>query len=274
MVLRTTCVIILQALQYGTVDIVPALTTYLVTKVPGWQVTPSNYNLINVYAKILRFLLSPQWLTDETQKDRFHATPFWHKCNQVIPQHFDTALVHDALEAEDIGLKGESRFKPQYATKLMHPQGYRVTYVWVIFRFPDWFHCDHTLAYIEWFRRIEEPKEPLCMSPVSYATWEGNCHVAIVSIHSILWSCHLTLKFSCQRNVTWTAENILNKCSDFFLDSHSSIYMFQMCNGDFVLEDNTWSVVIKQCMTGLKRMAPYLIIHVTYIMAFVSDPAM
>ena len=71
----------------------------------------------------------PQQLTDETQKDSIHATPFWHKCNQVIPQHFDTALVHDALEAEDIGLKGESRFKPQYATKLMHPQGYRVTYV-------------------------------------------------------------------------------------------------------------------------------------------------
>ena len=78
--------------------------------------------------------------------------------------------MHDALEAEDVGLKGESRFKPQYATKLTHPKGYCVTHVQVIFRLPGWFHCDHTLAYIEWFRPIGEPKEPLHMSPVSYMT--------------------------------------------------------------------------------------------------------
>ena len=78
--------------------------------------------------------------------------------------------MHDPLEAEDIGLKGESRFKPQYATKLTHPKGYRIACVRVIFRLPDWFHCDHTLAYIEWFRPIGEPKEPLRMSLVSYMT--------------------------------------------------------------------------------------------------------
>ena len=115
--------------KYGTVDIILALTTYLVTKVPGCQVTPSNYDLVDIYAKISRFLLSPQQLTDETQKDSIHATPFWHERKQVILQHFDTALVHDALEAKDIGIKGESRFKPQYATKLMHLKGYCVAHV-------------------------------------------------------------------------------------------------------------------------------------------------
>ncbi|KAF8528243.1 hypothetical protein JB92DRAFT_3093083 [Gautieria morchelliformis] len=188
--------------KHGAVDIVPALTTYLATKVPGSRVTPSNYDLVDVYAKISRFLLSPQRLTDETQKDSVRATPFRHERKQVIPQHFDTALVHDYLEAKDIGLKG-----------------YRVARVRVIFRLPDWFHCDHTLAYIEWFRQIGEPNEPLRMSPVSYATREGRHHVAIVPIHSILRSCHLTPKFGRQRNATWTAEN--------------------MCYGDFVLEDNT-----------------------------------
>ncbi|KAF8514654.1 hypothetical protein JB92DRAFT_2918097 [Gautieria morchelliformis] len=104
---------------------------------------------------------------------------------------------------------------------------------------PHWFHCDHTLAYIEWFRPIGEPNEPLCMPPVSYATREGRHHAAIVPIHSILRSCHLTPKFGRQRNATWTAENVLDKCSDFFLNSHLSIYMFQMCDSNFVLEDNT-----------------------------------
>ncbi|KAF8517451.1 hypothetical protein JB92DRAFT_3113473 [Gautieria morchelliformis] len=97
----------LQFLQdkHGAVDIVPALTTYLATKVPGSRVTPSNYDLVDVYAKISRFLLSPQRLTDETQKDSIRATPFRHERKQVILQHFDTALVHDDLEAEDVGLK-------------------------------------------------------------------------------------------------------------------------------------------------------------------------
>ena len=70
------------------------------------------------------------------------------------------------------------------------------------------------------------------MSPVSYATREGRRHAAMVPIHSILWSCHLTPKFGRQCNVTWTAENVLDKCSDFFLNSHLSIYMSQMCDGD------------------------------------------
>ncbi|KAF8485577.1 hypothetical protein JB92DRAFT_3131185 [Gautieria morchelliformis] len=65
--------------KHSAVDIVPALTTYLVTKVPACRVTPSNYDLVDVYAKILRFLLSPQRLTDETQKDSVRATPFQHK---------------------------------------------------------------------------------------------------------------------------------------------------------------------------------------------------
>ncbi|KAF8485578.1 hypothetical protein JB92DRAFT_2760696, partial [Gautieria morchelliformis] len=63
-------------------------------------------------------------------------------------------------------------------------------------------------------------------------------HATIVPIDSILRSCHLTPKFGRQRNATWTAENVLDKCSDFFLNSHRSIYMFQMCDGDFVLEEN------------------------------------
>ena len=111
----------------------------------------------------------------------------------------------------------------------MHTQGYHIAHVQVFFRLSDWFHCDHTLAYIEWFRQIGEAKELLCMSLVSYTTWEGCCHTAIVPIHLILQSCHLTPKFSHQCNVTWTAENVLHKCLDFFLSSHLSIYMFQMC---------------------------------------------
>ncbi|KAF8511993.1 hypothetical protein JB92DRAFT_3174281 [Gautieria morchelliformis] len=161
--------------KHDAVDIIPALTTYLATKVPGSRVTPSNYDLIDVYAKISRFLLSPQRLTDETQKDSVRATPFRHERKR-----------------------------------------YRVARVRVIFRLPDWFHCDHTLAYIEWFRQIGEPNELLRLSPVSYATREGRHHEAIVPIHSILHSCHLTPKFSRQRNATWTAENVLDKCSDFF----------------------------------------------------------
>ncbi|KAF8513875.1 hypothetical protein JB92DRAFT_3083116 [Gautieria morchelliformis] len=119
--------------MYGAVDIVLGLTTYLIS----------------------RSLLSPQRLTNQMQKDTIHATPFRHEHRQAIPQHFDTALVHDDLEAEDIGLKG-----------------YCIAHVRVIFRLPYWAHYD-TLAYIEWFRRIGEPNEPLRMSPVSYATRDG-----------------------------------------------------------------------------------------------------
>ncbi|KAF8513879.1 hypothetical protein JB92DRAFT_3116025 [Gautieria morchelliformis] len=88
--------------MYGAVDIVLGLTTYLIS----------------------RSLLSPQRLTNQMQKDTIHATPFRHEHRQAIPQHFDTALVHDDLEAEDIGLKDTAVLEgEEFTTHEQQPGG-------------------------------------------------------------------------------------------------------------------------------------------------------
>ncbi|KAF8509392.1 hypothetical protein JB92DRAFT_3083772 [Gautieria morchelliformis] len=174
--------------KHGAVDIVAALAMYLRQYVPNCQITPSTFDHVD-------------------------------KC--LVPALFDTALIHDTRDAEEIGLKG-----------------YRAARIRAIFRLPHWFECSDTLAYIERFTNFTLPVEPLRMSQVSYSMRHNRRHGEIVHVNTIQRSCHLTPKFGSakHRNQTWTSENVLDECQTFFLNSQLSIYMFQMCDGDFVVE--------------------------------------
>ena len=59
---------------------------------------------------------------------------------------------------------------------------------------------------------------------------------AVIPVTSIWYGCALTSIFGKphQRDRHWTA-TVRQKCSNFFLNPHQSLYMFQLCNGDFVL---------------------------------------
>ncbi|KAF8495591.1 hypothetical protein JB92DRAFT_2834758 [Gautieria morchelliformis] len=197
--------------KHGAMDIVAALAMYLCQYVPNCQITPSTFDCVDVYTRLYIDLQSPQCLNDDIQKDIIRACPASHsprkKC--LVPALFDTALIHDTWDAEEIGLKG-----------------YRAARICAIFRLSHWF-TNFTL-----------PVEPLQMSQVSYSMHHNRRHGEIVHVNSIQRSCYLTPKFGSakHRNQTWTSENVLDECQTFFLNSQLSIYMFQMCDGDFVVE--------------------------------------
>ncbi|KAF8530855.1 hypothetical protein JB92DRAFT_2804267 [Gautieria morchelliformis] len=207
---------------HGAVDFVPALQAYLNEYVPKCCVTASVYDFVDVYKQITIELPSPQRLTDETQRDTIRATPGHPNPGRKNPEpdHFDCVLVHEDGLAEDVGIKG-----------------YRAARVRALFRLPSWFECANTLAYIEWLTPFKPPAVPLRMSRVSYAMRQGRRQAAVIPITSIRRSCALTPIFGKphQRDRRWTAPTVLEQCSQFFLNSHQSIYMFQLCDGDFVL---------------------------------------
>ncbi|KAF8499406.1 hypothetical protein JB92DRAFT_3099295 [Gautieria morchelliformis] len=211
--------------NHGAVDFVPALQAYLNAHVPKGCVTASVYDFVDVYKQIIIDIPSPQRLTDETQRDTIRATPGHPNPGRKKsePDHFDCVLVHEDGVAEDVGIKG-----------------YRAARVRVLFRLPSWFGCTDTLAYIEWCTPFKPPVVRLRMSRVSYAMRQGRRQAAVIPISSIRRSCALTPIFGKphQRDRGWTARTVLEKCSHFFLNSHQSIYMFQLCDGDFVLVDN------------------------------------
>ncbi|KAF8526818.1 hypothetical protein JB92DRAFT_3108051 [Gautieria morchelliformis] len=96
--------------NHGAMDIVAALGMYLRQYVPHCQITPSKFDRIDVYTRLYIDLQSPQRLDDDIQKDIIQACPASHspRKKSLVPAHFDTALIHDTRDAEDIGLKGTS----------------------------------------------------------------------------------------------------------------------------------------------------------------------
>ena len=94
--------------KHGCYDIVTAVATYLHQNIPTCEVTPTNADLVDVYKRISMSLPSPQQLTEDTQQDVIRATPSIpsSQTKPGEPEHFDTVLVHDSPDAEDIGLTG------------------------------------------------------------------------------------------------------------------------------------------------------------------------
>ncbi|KAF8496066.1 hypothetical protein JB92DRAFT_3099756 [Gautieria morchelliformis] len=153
---------------------------------------------------------------------------------QITPSKFDRVD-----DAEEIGLKG-----------------YRAASIHAFFRLPHWFECSDTLACIERFTNFTLPVEPLRMSQISYSMRHNRRHGEIVHVNSIKRSCHLTPKFGSAKrcNQTWTSENVLDECQTFLLNSQLSIYMFQMCYSDFVVEKNNNAIVGLAMRTDMRRM--------------------
>ena len=89
-------------------DIVTAVAMYLHHNISTCEVTPTNADLVDVYKHISMSLPSPQRLTEDTQQDVIWATPSIpsSQTKPGEPEHFDTVLVHDSPDAEDIGLTG------------------------------------------------------------------------------------------------------------------------------------------------------------------------
>ena len=82
------------------------------------------------------------------------------------------------------------------------------------------------------------PVYPLRMAKVSYSMSRGRRLASIIQVDSIHCSCYLTPQFgpTAQRDPTWTSDNVLDRCTTFFVNSHLSLYFFQFCDGDFVLD--------------------------------------
>ncbi|HEV7737534.1 MAG TPA: hypothetical protein VGO47_09215 [Chlamydiales bacterium] len=104
------------------------------------------------------------------QCDTIGATPGTQGTSAKHAQEpqFDTVLVHERADAEDVGLGG-----------------YRAARVHAIFQLPPWYNCPELLAYIEWYTNFSAPFEPLRMSSMSYSTRHGRHNGAVIRAASI-----------------------------------------------------------------------------------------
>ncbi|KAF9787519.1 hypothetical protein BJ322DRAFT_1003262 [Thelephora terrestris] len=128
----------------------------------------------------------------------------------TIPARFDTALVN-------MGSGGDTGV-----------EGYRIGQIRVIFSLPggEAQGSPEHLAYVEWFSDFTAPENDHGMHKLKRSAQDGGSVASIVPVSSIRRSAHLFPKFGQAVPEDWTSENVLEKCSVFYLNQFSDRNMY------------------------------------------------
>ncbi|KAJ3859983.1 hypothetical protein EV359DRAFT_75404 [Lentinula novae-zelandiae] len=98
--------------------------------------------------------------------------------------------------------------------------GIQVAHVRLLFRLPSEiasFH--HPLAYVQWFKPFQkDPVKDLNLFKLSYSFQQHYPHCSIIPVTQIIQTCHLYPAYGRSVDATWTSDNILDKCSSFYLN--------------------------------------------------------
>ena len=74
------------------------------------------------------------------------------------------------------------------------------------------------LAYVEWFSKFSTPESNHQMYRVKHSIQNGERVASVIPVSSIRRSVHLFPKFGRVVPDDWTSENVLEKCSTFYLN--------------------------------------------------------
>lgn len=99
----------------------------------------------------------------------------------------------------------------------------RVAQVRAIFQLPEKYgHFPHPLAYVEWFTTFNTPVPDLGLYLVSRSTRRGGRrNASIVPVTRLEQIIHLLPKFGRVMNRSWGADDVLEKCSSFYINCYA-----------------------------------------------------
>ena len=100
-----------------------------------------------------------------------------------------------------------------------------------IFVLPQYFPYRGPLAYIEYFSPFTKQRPNVDMYAVKRSIIGGRRESAVISIESIRCSCHLIPIFGQHTDLSWSADNVLEKCESFFVNSYLDTDTFQFFIG-------------------------------------------
>lgn len=226
-------------LNFGATDFISALSTFLRQNFLGTTIIPSIHDRFDVYKQLVIKLPHNPYLSDHRRTDRVRTLPFV-KANGRTPQrpaHFDTAIIIEdcQLYKSDGGISGEFFFFYQYISYFNLLPGLRVAQVRLIFDLPSHFGTfQHPLAYIEWFTPFGRPDTSTGLHSITRSTRHTRRNSAIVSVDSILRSCHLMARYPRDLPSPWTTDNILEQGSiQYLLNSYINVDTFTLFKSNY-----------------------------------------
>lgn len=83
------------------------------------------------------------------------------------------------------------------------------------------------LAYVEWFKKFANKTEPNHgLYKISRSFIRGDKLVSIVPVANVVRSVHLIPKFGSIAPRDWTSNNVLEKCTVFYVNSFSDKFLY------------------------------------------------
>ncbi|KAG6822740.1 hypothetical protein H0H92_012739, partial [Tricholoma furcatifolium] len=189
--------------EFGAVDFIPALTTFLRTTFPRTSIFPNQFDTFNLYKQIIITHLPNLYLGSHQVTSRIRTTPHIEAIGHKLetPAHFDTAFI--IANTEEYRARGGVT-------------GLCVAQVHAIFKLPHQFGFHlHPLAYIEWFTPLGRPHPITGMYTITRSTRYQRRNAAVVSVTRIVRGCHLIGKSAATIDRGWTTNNVLEKASHF-----------------------------------------------------------
>ncbi|KAF8124506.1 hypothetical protein K438DRAFT_2154332 [Mycena galopus ATCC 62051] len=202
-------------------DFLHNLTKFLVSKSITPPVDPTEESTFPVYKHVGLTLPVVPEVSRHVVQDKVRAgksEPMKMTSSGMrppTPGQFDTVLVRTRKRAE-----GQSPI-----------DGLGVARVRVIFKLPE-NHGNYPdpLAYIDWFKPLTTPVADLEMYRVSLSTRMHHQKSEIIPVTDIVRSCHLIPRFGRRVDPTWTSENVLDHCKEFYLNPylrHHDFFLFR-----------------------------------------------
>jgi hypothetical protein len=114
--------------------------------------------------------------------------------------------------------------------------GYRVGDVKVIFHLPphiqkhrgDATSTSSHLAYVELYTRFTQPERYSKLYKVRKAMESFQRRAVVIPVDLIYRSCHLIPVFGKDVDRTWTSGTVMDKCSEFYLNTFSDVHMYHL----------------------------------------------
>ena len=160
--------------------------------------------------------------------DSIHVRPERRtKKGTTIPPRFDTALLAIGSDKET-GIQGVFHPFSAQIPPSVFAKGHRIGQVRVVFTLPGDVDGVSTelLAYVEWFSRFTTSDRDHQMFKLNRSLEDGERVSSIVPVSTIRRSAHLFPKFGPVVPDGWSSDNVLEKCTSFYLNPFTDRHMY------------------------------------------------
>ncbi|KAJ3744256.1 hypothetical protein DFH05DRAFT_1535542 [Lentinula detonsa] len=112
-------------------------------------------------------------------------------------------------------------------------EGLRVALVCVLFKLPAVYRVQvaHPLAYIEWYTPFSNPNPHSGLYTLKPSKRNRHPCGEIIPVTRIVRNAHLIPYFGCEKDRSWTSENVREKCKVFSFNPYRDLHIFTQFKG-------------------------------------------